>query len=42
MTPTQQSQTPLSGQHAVVIGGSMVCLLATRVLSEHFAQVTLC
>jgi 2-polyprenyl-6-methoxyphenol hydroxylase-like FAD-dependent oxidoreductase len=41
MTPTQQSQTPLSGQHAVVIGGSMAGLLATRVLSEHFAQVTL-
>lgn len=39
------SQQPVQGMfdrhHAVVIGGSMAGLLATRVLSDHFAQVTL-
>ena len=30
----------LSGRHAVVIGGSMAGLLAARVLSNHFEQVT--
>lgn len=29
-----------SNKHAVVIGGSMAGLMAARVLSEHFAQVT--
>jgi 2-polyprenyl-6-methoxyphenol hydroxylase-like FAD-dependent oxidoreductase len=28
------------GEHAVVLGGSMAGLLAARVLSEHYAQVT--
>jgi len=32
---------PPTGQHAVVIGGSMAGMLAARVLSDHFAQVTL-
>ncbi len=31
----------LHGQHAIVIGGSMGGLLAARVLSTHFASVTL-
>ena len=30
-----------TGQHAVVLGGSIAGLLASRVLSEHFDQVTL-
>ena len=29
-----------NNKHAVVIGGSMAGLMAARVLSEHFAQVT--
>ena len=28
------------GDHAVVLGGSMAGLLAARVLSEHYARVT--
>jgi len=32
---------PPTGQHAVVIGGSMAGMLAARVLSDHFARVTL-
>ncbi len=32
---------PQSAQHAIVIGGSITGLLAARVLSDHFAQVTL-
>ncbi|MFN8541439.1 MAG: hypothetical protein U0232_28685 [Thermomicrobiales bacterium] len=28
-------------EHAIVLGGSMAGLLAARVLSEHFARVTL-
>jgi len=36
----QQSSSGLCGQHAVIIGASMAGLLASRVLSEHFAQVT--
>jgi protoporphyrinogen oxidase len=28
-------------RHAVVLGGSIAGLLATRVLSEHFEQITL-
>jgi 2-polyprenyl-6-methoxyphenol hydroxylase-like FAD-dependent oxidoreductase len=34
------SVTP-HGRHALVIGGSMAGLLAARVLSDHFEQVTL-
>jgi 2-polyprenyl-6-methoxyphenol hydroxylase-like FAD-dependent oxidoreductase len=33
--------TPKLGQHAIVIGGSMAGLLTARVLSDHFAQVTI-
>jgi 2-polyprenyl-6-methoxyphenol hydroxylase-like FAD-dependent oxidoreductase len=40
-----RSKRPTKGtfdrQHAIVIGGSMAGLLAARVLSDHFAQVTL-
>lgn len=32
--------TTTIGDHAVVLGGSMAGLLAARVLSEHYAQVT--
>jgi 2-polyprenyl-6-methoxyphenol hydroxylase-like FAD-dependent oxidoreductase len=32
---------PLVGEHAVVIGGSMAGMLAGRVLSDHFHQVTI-
>jgi 2-polyprenyl-6-methoxyphenol hydroxylase-like FAD-dependent oxidoreductase len=42
MTRTQLSQGTRCGQHAVVIGSSMAGLLAARVLSDHFAQVTIC
>ena len=39
------SQQPVQGtfdrHHAVVIGGSMTGLLAARVLSDHFEQVTM-
>src|SRR5581483_10855914 len=35
---TVHSQT---GKHAIVIGGSMAGLLAARVLSDHFDQVTI-
>lgn len=34
-------QTTQSNQHAVVIGGSMAGLVAARVLSDHFQQVTI-
>src|SRR5260221_13091067 len=34
-------QAKQSNQHAVVIGASMAGLLAARVLSEHFEQVTI-
>ncbi|MDQ2807151.1 MAG: FAD-dependent monooxygenase [Chloroflexota bacterium] len=33
--------TPFTGQHAIVIGGSIAGLLAGRVLADHFAQVTI-
>lgn len=33
-------QAKQSNQHAVVIGGSIAGLLAARVLSDHFEQVT--
>lgn len=35
------NQTNLTNQHAIVIGGSMAGLLAARILSDHFAHVTL-
>lgn len=41
MTAAQTSQSTLGGQQAIVIGSSMAGLLAARVLSEHFAQVTI-
>ncbi len=34
-------QKPIKGNHAVVIGGSMAGLLAGRVLTNHFEQVTI-
>jgi len=37
----QQQQTRKVGQHGVVIGASMAGLLAARVLSAHFEQVTI-
>jgi 2-polyprenyl-6-methoxyphenol hydroxylase-like FAD-dependent oxidoreductase len=37
----QSNHTRNAGQHAVVIGASMAGLLAARVLSEHFVQVTI-
>ena len=33
--------TNISNQHAIVIGGSMAGLLAARVLSDHFARITI-
>jgi 2-polyprenyl-6-methoxyphenol hydroxylase-like FAD-dependent oxidoreductase len=39
MMPTETN--PSSGDHAVVIGGSMAGLLAARVLSDHFERVTI-
>ncbi len=38
-TQAQQNQMPY--QHAIVIGGSIAGLTTARVLSEHFAQVTI-
>src|SRR5436190_18735018 len=35
------TDSPHGGRHAVVIGGSMAGLWATRVLAGHFEQVTL-
>ena len=40
MSNQQSSPDVFAGQHAVVIGASMAGLLASRVLSEHFEQVT--
>ncbi len=37
--PTETN--PTSGDHAVVVGGSMAGLLAARVLSDHFERVTI-
>jgi 2-polyprenyl-6-methoxyphenol hydroxylase-like FAD-dependent oxidoreductase len=39
MIPTETNAT--SGDHAVVVGGSMAGLLAARVLSDHFERVTI-
>src|SRR5215472_3951279 len=36
-----EKQKRFDSHHAIVIGGSMAGLLAARVLSEHFEQVTL-
>ena len=36
-----EKDKPYEGGHAVVIGGSMAGLLAARVLTDHFARVTL-
>ncbi len=40
MNNQQSFRNGFGGQHAVVIGASMAGLLASRVLSEHFEQVT--
>jgi 2-polyprenyl-6-methoxyphenol hydroxylase-like FAD-dependent oxidoreductase len=41
MSSKQPAQGTFDRHHAVVIGGSMTGLLAARVLSEHFEQVTI-
>ena len=41
MRSKQLAQSTFDRRHAVVIGGSMAGLLAARVLSDHFAQVTM-
>jgi 2-polyprenyl-6-methoxyphenol hydroxylase-like FAD-dependent oxidoreductase len=41
MKSKQPAQSTFGRQHAIVIGGSMAGLLATRVLSDHFEQVTI-
>jgi 2-polyprenyl-6-methoxyphenol hydroxylase-like FAD-dependent oxidoreductase len=41
MSSKQPAQGTFDRHHAVVIGGSMAGLLAARVLSDHFAQVTI-
>jgi 2-polyprenyl-6-methoxyphenol hydroxylase-like FAD-dependent oxidoreductase len=41
MSSKQPAQGTFDGHHAVVIGGSMAGLLAARVLSDHFEQVTM-
>ena len=41
MRSKQPAQSTFERRHAIVIGGSMAGLLAARVLSDHFAQVTL-
>ena len=41
MRSKQPAQGTFDRHHAVVIGGSMTGLLAARVLSDHFAQVTM-
>lgn len=38
---TRPTETEATSPHAVVIGGSMAGLLAARVLSDHYARVTL-
>jgi 2-polyprenyl-6-methoxyphenol hydroxylase-like FAD-dependent oxidoreductase len=42
MIRTASSPAVLPHRHAVVIGSSMAGLLAARVLSDHFTQVTIC
>src|SRR5260221_6490684 len=41
ITSTSSSPNNLDNRHAVVIGASMAGLLAARVLSDHFEQVTI-
>ena len=41
MSSKQPAQGTFDRHHAVVIGGSMGGLLAARVLSDHFEQVTI-
>ena len=41
MSSKQPAQGTFDRHHAVVIGGSMAGLLAARVLSDHFEQVTM-
>src|SRR5436190_7779267 len=41
MSSKQPAQGTFGRHHAVVIGGSMAGLLAARVLSDHFEQVTI-
>ena len=41
MRNKQPAQSTFDRRHAVVIGGSMAGLLAARVLSDHFDQVTM-
>ena len=41
MRSNQPAQSTFDRRHAAVIGGSMAGLLAARVLSDHFAQVTM-
>jgi 2-polyprenyl-6-methoxyphenol hydroxylase-like FAD-dependent oxidoreductase len=41
MSSKQLAQSMFDRHHAIVIGGSMAGLLAARVLSDHFAQVTM-
>src|SRR5438445_11029747 len=41
MRNKQTTRSEFGGQHAVVIGASMAGLLASRVLADHFEQVTI-
>src|SRR5438552_19177676 len=41
MNNQQSTHNRLDRHHAIVIGGSMTGLLAARVLSDHFEQVTI-
>ncbi|HJT55022.1 MAG TPA: FAD-dependent oxidoreductase [Ktedonobacteraceae bacterium] len=41
MRSNQPAQSTFDRHHAIVVGGSMAGLLAARVLSDHFAQVTM-
>ena len=41
MNTQHSTHNKLDGRHAIVIGGSMAGLLAARVLSDHFEQVTI-
>ena len=41
MSSKQPAQGTFDRHHAVIIGGSMAGLLAARVLSDHFEQVTM-
>jgi 2-polyprenyl-6-methoxyphenol hydroxylase-like FAD-dependent oxidoreductase len=41
MRNKQTARSEFGGQHAVVIGASMAGLLASRVLADHFEQVTI-